>query len=226
MKINIEIDSDKCHELSDFISVQEQHDNGEIIDYSMSVSDLINSLSASTNQQIGHTSELLPKNTILYRDFEKTKHVFIEVPRMQRKIDYSGFSFVVGFPRCIFQYTVKKYKSNQEKWDIFLDKIVAVKGRAPINMETEICSFPYSHVSTDGNVCMGGNQFPSVKNINEIENFHSIFFSSPFGNDYGASTTLDKNVSTLFGDTFCNKDFDDNVLISQKQNFREFFNIQ
>ena len=98
-----------------------------------------------------------------------------------------------------------------------------MKGNQRITGETSLYQFPYSHVESNGKVCMGGNKVEEIHCLAELETKHNIFFHSPFSTDWGAKTKLGKQVAVLFSSDFNQKDFNEDVLLPMGYTFNEFF---
>jgi hypothetical protein len=224
MKFQITI-TDNLHSFNDYVEVVQTKDSGEKLVYQMTLLDLIHSLSSSSAEYIKEESPNLPANCrkFVKKNNGKEYDVYIEIPKQQWNVELNGNPFKVGFPRLIFKWNLSKTSAG--KWKVSLSKIVAVKGTRRISADTPVYQFPYSNVDSNGNVCMGGNQWPEISDMAELETLHSVFFHSPFSNDWGAKTKLNKRLEELFGDIFNEKDFDDEVLVPYGRSFSQFFGL-
>ncbi|MEX3623673.1 hypothetical protein [Viridibacillus arvi] len=209
MKYIVEI-TDQIQNFNEYITVTKK--NGELIDgtYKMTLQEFLNSL----NEAIDLGDEMLetpilPNNCIkfVWKNINlNVAEVYIVVPKMRRDITfYQNPMKQVGFPKMIFKYTIENQK-------VSLSTIVALRNDGPIHLDTPLYHFPFSHVSSEGDVCMGGNTFPNIQRIQQIESFHNLFLSSPFSSDYGAKTTTGKTINQLF-DELANQDLDDDLLL-------------
>lgn len=215
MKFQITL-TDRLHNFSDYVDVKQVQENGVVIgQYKMSLNDIISALSNAATQGVRHETPILPKNCIKLITNVTGFEVFIEIPKKQWKVIFNDKSLMLGFPRLIFKY----YISN----DIITKlKIVAVKDRGVITGDTEIYYFPYSNVHHEsGDVCMGTNTFPKIECLSQLEKMHILFFSSPFGSDYG-SMALGKDLQGLVSE-FQDKEFNDDLLIPTQKSFNEYF---
>lgn len=212
MKLVIEID-DQIKNVQESIKVTKQ--NHGIIEgiYKMTVQEFIDCLNNATNDDAEDDmleTPVLPRNCIkfVWKNLKhQTAEVYIEVAKNQFDIHYyDNFLEQVGFPRMIFKYSLDKNK-------VKLSKIFAVKddGR-PITHDTPLYNFPFSHVSSSGGVCMGGNIFPDIQRMQQLETYHMLFIGSPFSNDYGAKTLSNYPLGQLF-DHLVKKQFNDEWLL-------------
>lgn len=211
--------SDKIKSFSDYVIVHQKKDNGVLVgEYRMRLKDIVLALSnANSEGGLTHETPFLPKNCIKITTKTNSHEVYIEIPKRKWQITYNNQSFVVGFPRLIFKYFV----SNQRIINL---KVVAIKGNESINQDTELYRFPYSNVHHfSGDVCMGSNQFPEINNLADLEKMHYLFFGTPFGDDYGASTIKGMPLKDLF-EEFTEREFDDDLLVPLQTTFGQFFN--
>ncbi|MBU7595909.1 prokaryotic E2 ligase family D protein [Metabacillus halosaccharovorans] len=224
MDIQINFSTENLHSFSDLVEVL-QNDNGKVNKYHLSLDDLLQILSsASTGDR--DPSPFLPRNCIRYIKKSSGNEVFVDIPKQKWMINFNGNMFEVGFPRLIFSYDCSEYiKSKEKKYSVTISRIFAVKGKEHITSKTQLFQFPYSHVQTNGNVCMGGNKLGDIACLSELATKHNMFFHSPFSTDYGAKTKLGKNIAELFSAEFNQKEFNDEVLISTNSTFSELFGI-
>jgi hypothetical protein len=183
--------------------------------YKMLLKDFLSAVSKSVDEGEIISTPLLPKNCLRHLWANRTsdkQEVYIEVPKQRWDITYHTHKFEqVGFPRMIFKY-------EADNGSVKLLTIVALKDNGSIKEDTEIFHFPFSHVDTSGHVCMGGNSFPQIKSLQQISNFHVLFLSAPFGDDYGSKTTTKKGLRELFKE-LSNQDFNDEWLLTKKNTF-------
>ncbi|QJX65053.1 hypothetical protein HLK66_25535 (plasmid) [Niallia circulans] len=202
---------------SDFNNTLESLDqmiklNGRMIEglYNITLPNLFSILQESIEDYIiDSQTPILPKNCVKHvwiNELAKHQLVYIEVPKQQLDMRYGKTLFKqVGLPRLIFLYEVMEKK-------VKLKNIVAVKDSKFLTKDTEVFLFPFSHVSLDGHVCMGGNTFPEIDDIYQLNSLHLLFLQAPFGEDYGAKTTTNLSVAELFK-KYENKQFDDEILL-------------
>lgn len=209
MKFVIEL-NDTIENFNEYVTVTKK--NGEIVEgiYKMTLNDLLTEIADATTQEEDLIeTPILPTNCVkfIWRDIDRGKaDVYIMVHKQRWNITfYETPISEVGFPRMIFKYSIEGKK-------VRLQNIIAVKDDGPISKDTPVYHFPFSHVSTDGNVCMGGNVFPEIEEVQQIGTFHNLFLASPFTSDYGAKSVTGKTVNQLF-DALMNKDFDDEWLL-------------
>ncbi|WP_121616767.1 hypothetical protein [Virgibacillus halodenitrificans] len=209
MKFLIELD-DNIENFSEYVTVTKK--NGDMVDgvYKMTLNDLLTEIEdATTREDDLIETPILPNNCVkfVWRDITRGKaDVYILVPKQRWNITfYESPISQVGFPRMIFKYSIDQKK-------VSLETIVAVKDNGPIGKDTPLYHFPFSHVSSQGNVCMGGNVFPDIEEIQQVGTFHSLFLASPFTTDYGSKTVTGKTVNQLF-DALKNKDLEDEWLL-------------
>ncbi|KAA6447002.1 hypothetical protein [Bacillus swezeyi] len=196
-------------------------ENTLVIDkFQMRLQDLTNELN-----EIKHSGEdmietpILPKNCVkhVWHDMGKQEHsIFIEIPKQQWTISFEKDKYEnVGFPRLIFKYYIK-HKS------VSFSKIFALKGNSFLEDDTELFLFPYSHVDQSGNVCMGSNVLPSIREIQQVGMYHVLFFQSPFSTDYGAKNTKGMQVEQLFKE-MQHKEFPDDWLLPANRILKEIY---
>jgi Prokaryotic E2 family D len=209
MKFIIEID-DNIKNFNEYVTVTQK--NGDIVEgvFKMTLNDLIAEIEdATVREEELIETPVLPTNCIkfVWRDINRCiADIYILVPKQRWDITFFETPIPkVGFPRMIFKYSIERKK-------VHLKTIVAVKDDGPIKKDTPVYHFPFSHVSHDGRVCMGGNTFPDIEEMQQISTFHHLFLGSPFTTDYGAKTTTGKTVNQLF-DELSNKDFNDEWLL-------------
>ncbi len=222
MDIQINFSIEKLHDFKSLVDVI-QRDNDRENRYKMSLSELLKILSTSTTMGARNESPFLPNNCCKYVETSMGYEVYIEIPKKKWMINFNGNIFEVGFPRLIFKYDCVRLNGNEKGFRVELSKILAVKGNQTIKGDTPLYKFPYSHVESSGNVCMGGNSIGDIECLSELENKHNIFFHSPFSTDWGAKTKLGLNVAVLFSSNFNQKEFDDEVLLPTEKSFNEFF---
>lgn len=217
MEVQITI-TDKLNKSSEYVDIQERQENGVVLNrYKMSLDQLIKALTQSGNDQFIYATPFLPKNCIFLSHTTHGYEVFIDLPKKKWQIEYKGERHLVGFPRLVLNYSL--YKNTIHSF-----KIAAVKENGNINSDTEIYYFPYSNVEQNtGEVCMGLNTFPEVNSLHQLEGMHHLFFSAPFGEDYGARA-IGKSLADLFK-LFKDKEFDDELLIPSKRSLKDFFKI-
>jgi hypothetical protein len=183
--------------------------------YKMVLSDFLSAVSKSVEEGEIISTPLLPKNCLKHAWLNRASNrqvVYIEVPKQRWDITYHSHKFEkVGFPRMIFKY-------EADNGAVKLLTVVAIKDNGTIKEDTEIFHFPFSHVDTSGYVCMGGNSFPQIKSLQQISNFHILFLSAPFGDDYGSKTTTKKGLRELFKE-LSNQDFNDEWLLTKNNTF-------
>ncbi|GLO68296.1 MULTISPECIES: hypothetical protein [Oceanobacillus] len=210
--------TDKLRNFTDYVDIKQTQANGVVLgEYKMALNDVINALSNASIEGRSHETPFLPKNCIKFITSDSgDDEVFIELPKRQWSISYMDKQMVIGFPRLILNYRV-------HQGEIRGLKIVAIKESDSINEETDIYYFPYSNVHHDsGDVCMGTNTFPKIDRLNQLEKMHFLFFSAPFGSDYGAMTLKGKTLEELFKE-FHEKPFHDELLFPTKKSFNEYF---
>lgn len=217
MKYVIEFDDD----ITDFShTVLVTRKNGGIIESSgkMTLQDLIEALNDSI-QDVGddmYETPILPPNALkfVWQNMKKEiAELYVEVSSGQFDAKlYERDYKQIGFPRMILKYVIS------QNTHVRLTHIFAVKNDGnPITNDTPLYHFPYPHVGTEGNVCMGGNQFPKIKDYRQLATFHMLFIGSPFSSDYGAKTTLNLPISEVFP-LAENKPFNDEWLIPRFKN--------
>lgn len=195
--------------LEELVKVENRLVNGL---YKMTLHDLIQLL---TKSGIGNeiiSTPLLPSNCIKHSWVNKAanlQEVIIEVPKARWDITYHTQRFEqVGFPRMLFKYSVAGP-------DVKLNTVVALKDNGVLKEDTSLFHFPFSHVSSEGHVCMGGNTFPAIKSINQLSTMHVLFLSAPFGDDYGVKSKAGYNMRELLT-RLSNHDFDDEWLLDKQ----------
>lgn len=198
--------------------------NGVTENFSVTVEELIKIINSSIKKTEYFCSPYLPKNIIRYKVTDLGMYVFTEIKKNIWRINYEGNYYNVGFPRLIFNYLLTEDEEKKNEYHVKLYRIFAVKSVGLINDNTELFHFPYSHVNADAVVCMGANNLPNVKQPSQLETFHSFFFNSPFGEDYGSKTSLNLSMAELVVDKFNEKPFDDDVLLSAEIKFGDLFN--
>jgi len=222
MDFQINFSTDNLHKFDDLVDVL-QKDQGRVTQYKMSLNDLVRVLSSSTSGARAE-SPFLPKNCFKHVKTSNGYEVYAEIPKQKWMINFNGNMFEVGFPRLIFRYDcTRKSTEKGEKYSVEIAKIVAVKGNERITGETPLYQFPYSHVESSGNVCMGGNKIEEIHCLTELETKHNLFFHSPFSTDWGAKTKLKKQLAELFSSDFNQKEFDDEVLLPMELTFNKLF---
>ncbi|WP_209124375.1 hypothetical protein [Alkalihalobacillus sp. BA299] len=222
MDIQINFSTESLHKFDDLVNVL-QKDNGRETKYKMSLNDLLRVLSSSTSGARAE-SPFLPKNCFKHVKTSRGYEVYVEIPKQRWMINFNGNMFEVGFPRLIFRYDcILRSTEKGNKYSVEIARIVAVKGNERITGDTPLFQFPYSHVESNGKVCMGGNKFEEISCLTELETKHNIFFHSPFSTDWGAKTKLGRDVAILFSSEFNQKDFDDEVLLPMDYSFNKLF---
>lgn len=222
MEINIRMSSEHLSNLDDFVEITEI-DEGRKTYYQMSLSNLLSVLTSSITVGQREESPLLPRNCVKFVKTLDGYEVYVDVSKNRWIINFEGNYLEVGFPRLLFKYVLSRSDKGKEKYKVCINRIFALEGKNAIQGDTPLYVFPYSHVQRDGRVCMGGNVLKGINCLSELENYHLHFIQSPFGQDYGAKTTLRKNLTELIVETFHEKDFDDTVLVPTNKSFNEMF---
>ncbi|MCM3443601.1 MULTISPECIES: hypothetical protein [Metabacillus] len=212
--------TDRLRNFSDYVSVSNQTEQGVVLgEYRMTLSDVIKCLTDSGVEGTRTESPFLPKNCIKLVTKLNAYEVFIEIPKRQWLVTYNQEQHHIGFPRMVLRY------------DIFEDQVrsmqlVAVreeKGR--INGETPLYFFPFSNVDKENSkVCMGNNQVPAVKCLSQLDTMHNLFFSAPFGDDYGCITSEGQSMTKLFS-LLKDTSFNDEWLVPIGTTFNEYFSL-
>jgi len=219
MDFQVNFSTEDLLNFEDLVSIT-QNDNGRVHRYKLSLMELVNVLNRSTTTQ-REELPFLPKNCIKLVKTNLGYEVYADVPKQRWMINFNGNFFEVGFPRLLFRYDCY-YQPTKKNYNVTIAKIFALKGEEQVNGETTLFAFPYSHVNSVGDVCMGGNKVKEITNLDELENAHNIFLHSPFGTDWGAKTKLGKSCAELFSDVFNERDFNDEVL-EPMANFNKLF---
>lgn len=233
MKTIIEFDDNNLQTFRDYVSVRILEDNGAERDqFNITLEDLIHTLDVSgvteeTEEQI--ETPYLPHSTL---EVACIKHVnvsrkrnihdyYMVIPKGKWNVIFANEQLEeVGFPRLFFRWRVEKDMISREDLRIF-----ALKEQGRVNGETELFMFPFSHVQSNGHVCMGMNTFPVIKSAQQLETMHKLFIHSPFSGDYGVRTTQSFNVRELFTKAQGN-DFMDDWLVSTGKTINQFFNLE
>lgn len=208
--------TDKLRDFNNYVDVKQTQDNGVLIgEYKMTLNDIIRALSNSATEGKTHETPMLPQNCIKLVTTINGYEVFIDLPKRQWQIIFNDKPLMLGFPRLILKYVVVGNRIHRLN-------IVATKETGAITEDTELYYFPYSNVHHEsGSVCMGMNAFPNIEYVSQVEKMHILFFSSPFGTDYGAMA-LGMDLSKLLKE-FEDKSFNDDLLIPMTKTFSEFF---
>lgn len=208
--------TDKLLNFKDYVEVKQIQDNGAVIgEYRMALNDIIRALTDAATEGVKQETPFLPNNCIKLVSDAIGHQVFIELKKRQWPVEFNNEKFMLGFPRLVFKY----YVSNKAIHHV---KIFAIKEYGAINEHTEMYYFPYSNVHHEsGEVCMGMNLFPKIECLTQLETMHLLFFTAPFGNDYG-SRAIGQDLEGLLK-AFREKDFDDDVLMPMNKTFNEVF---
>lgn len=206
--------------------VEIKHMHGDITEkeFYMKLEDLVAELSNAISNKTKAIVEtpILPKECVkhVWLDYSgAVQQVTIDVSKAQHTIHYNNKKLTdVGFPRLLFTYQISHEVCQ-------LTNIVAVKGVGRMKPSTPLYHFPYSHVSLNGDVCMGTNTFPVTKEITALATYHSLFFNAPFGSDYGAKSTTGMPINKLF-DQAENQPFNEEWLLPINQTFQEYFHYK
>lgn len=213
--------TDRLRSFTDYVSVTKQTEQGVVLgEYRMTLSDVIKCLTDSGIEGQRTETPFLPKNCIKLVTKLNGFEVYIEIPKRQWLVTYQDKQMHIGFPRMVFKYDIY---SNQ----IRFMQLVAIKDdKGRINGETPLFFFPFSNVDKENSkVCMGSNELPTIKCLSQLDTMHNLFFSAPFGEDYGCITTEGQSVSKIF-DLLKEKDFNDEWLVPIGSTFNEFFALK
>lgn len=186
--------------------------------YRMSIESFLNSVNAAKYEFSSISTPILPRNCIKFSQSVSHSYVFVEIPKQRWDITYHKESFTkVGFPRMIFKYKV--IQTEPESIKINIETIVAVKGNSNIISNTPLYHFPFSHVDTNGHVCMGGNELPDIKRVDQVSSLHNVFLSAPFGDDYGVKVSKPGVTLRELFNQLSNNDFDEYLLRDKNISF-------
>ncbi|MBU8908080.1 prokaryotic E2 ligase family D protein [Desertibacillus haloalkaliphilus] len=212
---------DNLQQSNQYVEIEEQNQHGVSFDrYKMTLSDFVRAIQGSIEvieEEKGDTipTPILPKNCIKhiwtnynYDTQSGVQDVFIEIPK--KRWDISCFDtrmMDVGFPKMVFRYRVDETMTVRFLW------VVAVKDTT-LTPQTEVFHFPFSNVGSAGKVCMGGNIFPPIQDIQQLQTLHNYFFQVPFSSDhYSAARNLSgiQDIREMFK-SVQDKDFPDTWL--------------
>lgn len=218
MQIQITI-TDQLKSYHEAVKVVKENEHGVTIgEYLMPLSEIINCLTQSVDQGVVVETPILPRGCIKLQTSPLGHIAYLDIPKQQWLISYNDQSVRVGFPRMIFKYDVFKDELRSMH-------IVAVPEKGRIKGDTPLYHFPYTNVDKEhAKVCMGTNEMPSIKNLTQLETVHDLFFSAPFGDDYGCMLTEGQNFRTILP-LVQDKPFSDDWLIPIGKTFNEFFSL-
>lgn len=217
MEITFTLNSENLHSSTDAVQVK-SIEEGKELDYEMPYDKLLSILAKAKEEQ-GQWSPTLPKEVIQYKSGEYGQMIVMDIDKAQHPILFQNHPFTVGFPRLLMIFRLTKMKGSNS---VNLKKIVAVKEKDVIKSDTPVYHFPFSHVDTDGNVCMGAMGLPDVSSIQELKHYPSYFFQSPFSGDYGSTVKSNYSVGTCMTDKFVRTDFPDEELVPKHETYDEF----
>jgi hypothetical protein len=187
--------------------------NGQVVmeEFYLTVEGLIHSMMESLVSQAVH-SPILPSRCVQYSMLDQSRGTWqavLEIPKERYTITYNENIYKnVGFPRMMAVYRVGGERT-------LIHRIFAVQDGESLNKDSKLYLFPFSHVTMEGQVCMGRNQLPAVKEVKDLESFHLYFLTTPFGTDYGAKTVTGKTLKELFTE-LQEKDFPEEWLVPSK----------
>lgn len=169
----------------------------------------------------------LPFGTIRYSANETVtrERITVEIPKKLWEVRYGDEDtfYTIGFPRMVVQYLSIQ---SQDKKMINEMRIYAVEdNKKPITDDTPLYTFPYPNVGkSNGIVCWGQNQRLEIESLVELERGFLWFVSAPFNEDHGVRTTLGIPQFKKLLEVVENRQFNDDWLIPNKNNFGELFN--
>ncbi|NRD81047.1 hypothetical protein HPT25_27395 [Bacillus sp. BRMEA1] len=213
--------TDRLRNFSDYVSVTKQTEKGVVLgEYKMSLSDVIRCLTDSATEGQRTETPFLPRNCTKLVSKLNGFEVFIEIPKRKWLVTYDNEQTHIGFPKMIIKYDIYK---NQIR---YMQLVAVREERNRINGETPLYYFPFSNVDKDNSkVCMGTNEMPIIKCLSQLDTMHNLFFSAPFGEDYGGITTEGQSVKQIF-QSLKDKDFHDELLVPIGQTFNDYFSLE
>lgn len=136
---------------------------------------------------------ILPAGTLAYHESELNHFILI----MKFGPDILPFTFentlypAIPFPKLIFAFKGminKGFKTNEVY-------VIAVKKDDPLNHDTLIYKYPFSHVSVSTKMCYGLNQLPIYSDLLHIEALPRVVLTLPNTLDHYSSQTNSSNMN-------------------------------
>jgi hypothetical protein len=121
-----------------------------------------------------HGSGPLPKNCIYYGVFERNAQkpaqiIIIEREAGIRSYNHLGTVLQVGYPKLLFCYRVVDEYVKGFHLVAAVDEI--------IKNDSDIYRFPYANVNISGVVCLGGFNYPPLKELAELTYYPEGFLT-------------------------------------------------
>lgn len=135
-------------------------------------------LTSKYDDGIHHTG-LLPENCIAMTITAKHHFYYIRYPDLYSDMAYFGTEYPrFPIPRLIFGF---KYMPNEGK---VAESRVCVVADERLRDDTPLYTYPFSNVSSGGNICIGNNALPVYKHPSRLSGLPGYILRIPNNNDH------------------------------------------
>lgn len=125
-----------------------------------------------------HETGLLPDNCIGMSITKQFHYYYIRHPEVYTELSYFGTEYTrFPIPRLVFGF---KYMPVEGK---VVESRVCVVPSERLSKDTKLLIYPFSNVSTGGNICIGNNALPVYKNPARLSGLPGYILRIPNNND-------------------------------------------
>lgn len=113
------------------------------------------------------STPFLPEGTISYEESMKSGHVKLVLswgPEVLPFVFENTLYRAIPYPRLVFKMGLRKKDDGYVLHETY---IVATKEKGRLTADTPLFKYPYSHVDWNTRMCMGLNNFPAIKTLDE-----------------------------------------------------------
>jgi len=171
------------------------------------------------------SSGLLPQGCFHFSaDDVGTRYVAMEFPGFTADISYEKTLYEqFPLPKMVFAFSVNR--DGKIGWDVR----IGITENKKITLDSKMFVFPFSNVSDNFRVCLGGNPLPQVKCLTQLCGIPYYIISMPFNDDhYSSSKNKLELESRALYEHLKDKDTDyyySDVLIESGKTINDFINI-
>lgn len=176
-------------EINDYGIVVKTQENGVINSKIVDPEDIARALA----NQVKIDTGILPRNTRYYAKKDNGGVIVLEMPEHTRRIEHSrvGESYIVPMPYTCF---VIFYHTNNDRYSdtyyVYQTFLFATMGPI-LDSSTVLYRFPFGNVGSNGLVCWGTVQMPTVSSLSELSIVPELLLGSKFNGDLGAGSFME-----------------------------------
>lgn len=161
----------------------------------------------------------LGSNIIKIRYCEDGILFYVFLPKGKYVFNNSGKRMKVNYPNLLFQIAVDKDNraSRSRMFAVKDEDIIKTKvwglSKYSIKPDATMMIYPFGNVSTNGNICWGGNVFPEVSSYENIMEIVNLFLDTPTTAHYCLADFVEGKDRKKLLEKLVTESFDDALLM-------------